>query len=261
MQKDAYYFPHDSNSRHDHKLIKAELEFGPEAYSFYFKLLEIMRDQKDFMINSEDIKVVFYELRIDYEKGNIMLEYFIEINLFARKKGKIFSESFLSRMEHFLTIKEKRKEAGRLGGIAKADSIAKQNSSKTLAKPKQKSSKSLPLNKVNKVNKVNSKEISKEKFSEFVTMTQQQYSDLVKTYGEDFIKKCIEYLNNAKEAKGYTYKNDSGAIKSWVIKAVKEDEEKKKSKSGDDFMDWGDNILKESRQKESKVVGGAIECN
>jgi hypothetical protein len=65
----------------------------------------------------------------------------------------------------------------------------------------------------------------KKEYAENVHMTEEEHGKLVTEFGADFTAKCIEKLNNSKGASGLTYKSDYFAIRKWVIKAVKEEEE------------------------------------
>lgn len=58
------------------------------------------------------------------------------------------------------------------------------------------------------------------KFAENVSMTQVDRDRLVAKYGEVLTQKFIEKLDNAKGAKGYTYKSDYRAILTWVVDDV-----------------------------------------
>ena len=55
MEKDAYYFPHFSNARHDRKIKRLRKELGAEGYGIYFMILEILREQTGFKYPLEDI--------------------------------------------------------------------------------------------------------------------------------------------------------------------------------------------------------------
>jgi NADH:ubiquinone oxidoreductase subunit F (NADH-binding) len=59
-------------------------------------------------------------------------------------------------------------------------------------------------------------------------MTEAEYEKLVEKYGKEATDRMIEKLDNAKGAKGYTYKSDYRAILSWVAKEVVEELEKEK---------------------------------
>ena len=62
MKKDAFYFPHFANARHDRKLKRVQKELGLEGYAIYFQLLEILREQIDFMYPLEDIDLLADEI-------------------------------------------------------------------------------------------------------------------------------------------------------------------------------------------------------
>lgn len=56
----------------------------------------------------------------------------------------------------------------------------------------------------------------KERYAEFVTMTNAEYQALVEKFGEQQTREMIEILDNYKGAKGKTYRSDYRAILSWV---------------------------------------------
>lgn len=118
--KDAYYFSHDSNSRFDPKILKLRSKYGLEGYGFYFCLLEIMRDSSDYMINYNELDIISYQIQIDDTKAKAMLQFCCDIGLLKTYNDKIFSESFLIRMQEMNELRAKRVEAGRKGGNAKA---------------------------------------------------------------------------------------------------------------------------------------------
>lgn len=62
MKKDAFYFPHFANARHDRKLKRVQKELGLEGYAIYFQLLEILREQLDFQYPLEDIDLLADEI-------------------------------------------------------------------------------------------------------------------------------------------------------------------------------------------------------
>ena len=76
-------------------------------------------------------------------------------------------------------------------------------------------------------------EEQKKQFAKLVTMTEQEYQDLIKDYGETTTDQLIEQLNLYKQAHGKSYESDYAAIKIWVTKRVQEmkaEEEKLKQK-------------------------------
>lgn len=62
----------------------------------------------------------------------------------------------------------------------------------------------------------------KHKYGEYnhVLLTDAEYEKLCKDYGEDTAKRCITYLDESIEMKGYKYKSHNLAIRKWVIEAV-----------------------------------------
>lgn len=76
----------------------------------------------------------------------------------------------------------------------------------------------------NKKEEKEKKEILKKEKKSFachVTMTDEEYSKLLSAYPENFVKKCIEKLDNYKGASGRRYKSDYHAILTWVVDEIK----------------------------------------
>ena len=62
----------------------------------------------------------------------------------------------------------------------------------------------------------------KKLYASKVTMTETEYSDLVKEFGDDTAKQLIEQLNLYKQANGTEYENDYSAIIRWVTTRLRE---------------------------------------
>jgi hypothetical protein len=58
MKKDAVYFPHYANARHDRKIKRVLKELGIEGYGIYFMLLEVLREQVDLRYPLSDIDLL-----------------------------------------------------------------------------------------------------------------------------------------------------------------------------------------------------------
>ncbi len=56
--KDAFYFPHFCNARHDRKLKRVRKELGLEGYGIFFMLLETLREQADYRYPIEDLDLL-----------------------------------------------------------------------------------------------------------------------------------------------------------------------------------------------------------
>ncbi len=126
--KDAYYFSHDSNARNDQRLMKVRMKYGMEGYGIYFGIIEILREQAGYILYKSDIESVQFDLRVE---SNILKDIIHECNLFEwaydgeREEGFFYSKSLKKRMEKLDLIKQKRADAGRVGGKSKANAKAK----------------------------------------------------------------------------------------------------------------------------------------
>ena len=67
-QKDAYYFPHFSNARHDRKVKRVIKELGVEGYGIYFMLLEVLREQTTLCYPMSDIDLLADEFGTSEQK-------------------------------------------------------------------------------------------------------------------------------------------------------------------------------------------------
>ena len=130
--KDTFYFSHDFNAFNDSKIVKIRRKFGIEGYGVYFALLEKLGNQSNYCLEY-NIGDLAFDFRIDEEKFKQMILTFFEVGLFVYQKDEnvFFSESFMQRMSKVDKSRRKRAEAGRLGGLKKAEnsSIATKNSS------------------------------------------------------------------------------------------------------------------------------------
>ncbi|MBU5312313.1 hypothetical protein KQI38_09755 [Tissierella carlieri] len=99
---------------------------------------------------------------------------------------------------------------------------------KTDSKPNGKSDiKSTPSQQQIDTNKndKNVKNDKKNKYAEFVSMTEDEYNKLVGEHGELLTKRMIQTLDNYKGSKGKAYKSDYRAILSWVKEKVLKESE------------------------------------
>ena len=73
MKKDAYYFPHFSNARHDRKIKRITKELGVEGYGIYFMILEVLREQTDLKYPVQDIDLLADEFGTSEQKVRIVI--------------------------------------------------------------------------------------------------------------------------------------------------------------------------------------------
>lgn len=122
--KDAYYFSHDSNARHDPKIISLCSKYGLIAYAYYFQLVEILRDQDRYVLDEIMFPVIAnawqsYGNAIDMPMAHEILNSMITLKLVEKVDGKIISPSLLKRMQKMDDLRRKRSESGKIGAMAK----------------------------------------------------------------------------------------------------------------------------------------------
>jgi hypothetical protein len=110
MEKEAFYFPHFCNARHDRKIRRLRKDLGVEGYGIYFMLLETLREQQDLMYPLEDLDLLAEEFGIAEAKLKVTI---FNYGLFEIDEDqKFFSPKMLVYLEPYFRMKEQRKLAG-----------------------------------------------------------------------------------------------------------------------------------------------------
>ena len=110
MQKEAFYFPHFCNARHDRKIRRLRKELGVEGYGIYFMLLETLREQQDLMYPLEDLDLLAEEFGVSEAKVRVTI---CNYQLFEiDDEEKFFSPKMLVYLEPYFKMKEQRRIAG-----------------------------------------------------------------------------------------------------------------------------------------------------
>ena len=113
MNKDAYYFPHDSNAKDDPKCVLLIEQLGMEGYGIYWMLVEVLREQPDYAYPLKNLPALARRYNTTYEKVKAVI---FGYELFTIKDDRIFfSDSLNRRMEVLAEKRAKRSEAGKLG--------------------------------------------------------------------------------------------------------------------------------------------------
>ena len=113
MTKDAYYFPHFSNARHDRRVKRVRKELGVEGYGIFFMVLEVLREQGDFMHPTEDIDLLAEEFGTSEQKVRAVI---MNYGLFQLTQDFSGQECFTSArqteyLQPYFKMKKQRKEA------------------------------------------------------------------------------------------------------------------------------------------------------
>ena len=140
QQKDAYYFPHDSNARNDPKIVRLRRIAGLEGYGFYFCIVEMLREANGYKLDNAAIDDLCFDLRVDAS----LFQTIVDCQLLKTNGKHFWSESLLNRMKKLEDIREKRRAAGAKGGKAKAKAKQNPGSKEKKRKEKQKKEKETP---------------------------------------------------------------------------------------------------------------------
>lgn len=121
MEKEAYYFPHFSNARHDRKIQRLRKELGIEGYGIFFMLLETLRDQIDLKYPTSDIDLLADEFGTSEQKLRTVIANY---QLFELDEDELFfSPRMLVYLQPYFNMKEQRKIAGRASAEARKNKL------------------------------------------------------------------------------------------------------------------------------------------
>jgi hypothetical protein len=123
--KDAYYFQHDANARHDPKLLMLNKECGMEGIGRWWCLVEILREQEDYAFDiseKHNLKALRYELNFENDEAlTAFLDTLVELCLIRRFDGKIISHALMKRMQRLDAVREQNAERARKAGLASGE--------------------------------------------------------------------------------------------------------------------------------------------
>jgi len=102
MRKDAYYFSHDSNARHDEKILAMRSVYKSEGYGWYWVIIEMLRDANAHRLRC---KGKYWHIALAQEMQTqpeialaFMNDCINEFHLFETDGTYIWSESLQRRM-------------------------------------------------------------------------------------------------------------------------------------------------------------------
>lgn len=209
--KDAYYFSHDSNARHDPEICEMISMYGMEGYGWFWVIIEMLRDQEGYKLKLYKRNALAMQMQCTPDASEKYINDCInEFGLFTSDGEYFWSESLIRRMKNREEVSNKRRQAA----LSRWDKGNNANAMQVQCKPD-----ALKESKVNK-SKVKEKKVY---YSENVCMTEREYQKLVTDHGEPFTKECIKILDNYIPNKpGKPYKDHYRVILSWVIERAEE---------------------------------------
>ena len=214
MKKDAFYFPHFCNARHDRKLKRVQKELGIEGYGIYFMLLEILREQTDLRYPLSEIDLLADEFGTSEQKVRVVI---CNYDLFQVDENQnFFSFKMIIYLQPYFEKSERAREAANKrwnNANAYTNAIEMQSVSNASKVKKTK----LKENKVNEIKE------SKIKLREYVFISQSELDKLNSEFLEHEVNWMLDKLNDYKASKGVQYKSDYHAINMWVKKAFEKE--------------------------------------
>ena len=130
----ADYFSHDCDMRNDIKIRALRRKFGNTGYAVWCYMLETLTGSENFFApyNAVSKELMAADFDIQVSELEAIIEYCMQLNLLQMNEdGQIYSRAHQRRFEDMLIKREKRREAGRLGGIKSG--LSRNNKSKNEA--------------------------------------------------------------------------------------------------------------------------------
>lgn len=114
--KDAYYFSHDSNARHDPKIIQLKSKYGMKGYGWYWVIVEMLREQENYKLNlTDDLDSIAIETMSEPEViSGFIGDCIKKFKLFKKEHHYFYSQSLVERMKIMEENREKRRKAAKI---------------------------------------------------------------------------------------------------------------------------------------------------
>lgn len=122
-EKDAFYFPHDSNAHDDEKCIILMAELGLEGYGAFWLLIELLREKPEYKCS---VKLLPHYAQRYCVELSILEQVITKYDLFTTNDGFFYSESLMRRMEKV----EQKREQARNAGLKSANRRQQREASK-----------------------------------------------------------------------------------------------------------------------------------
>jgi len=113
--KDAYYFPHDSNARHDEKIQYIIYKFGIGGYGLYWLFIETMHEQSDGKLTCALLEGLSLGFNVDITLLKQFYNEAISIELFVTDDIKYWSDRVLKNKQILEQKRSLKSEAGKRG--------------------------------------------------------------------------------------------------------------------------------------------------
>jgi hypothetical protein len=218
MSKEAYYFSHDANARHDPKILALRSIYGIQGYGIYWVIIEMLREQEDYQLPKKEYIYNAIAMQVqckDFAKEDakqFVQDCINEFDLLHENNDFIYAKSLLKRMEKKNDLSEKRRAAAKARWNKTNDTNDEPDDEDANAKQMDANAKQTDARK-GKESKEKEKKYS---YDTHVTLTRDEYQKLIDKFGEPDAKERIERLSLYKGSKGKKYKSDYMTILQWA---------------------------------------------
>jgi hypothetical protein len=113
--KDAYYFSHDANARHDPKILKMISQYGIKGYGWYWIIVEMLREQHNYKLDlTHDLESIAIETRTKPKTiSGFIGDCIKKFKLFKQEHRHFYSQTLVDRMKIMEEKREKRRKAAK----------------------------------------------------------------------------------------------------------------------------------------------------
>lgn len=119
MAKEAYYFPHEYDTRSDDKMAPFIMEHGAVGYGIYWIIVELLHKSEDSRIEHKAgiIKRIAATSKVGLTEFEAILKSCLDYELLREQEGFIYNDRVLRNKDKRRDLREKRKQAGSVGGL------------------------------------------------------------------------------------------------------------------------------------------------
>jgi hypothetical protein len=227
------WFKHDSDAATDAKIKKLIRKHGANGYAVYFHCLELIAgDISETNITFElehDAEIIADDLRItgDTSKSGVdivneIVAYIVALGLFECSANRIFCFKMLKRIDSSMLSANSK--------MRKLITDAKMNCEKVMTKScishdqvmLEETRLDYTRLEETRLDKPTRKREPKQTYGDYfnVLLSDTEYDKLVADYGLTKTLAAIKYFSEKKEMKGYKYKSDYLAMRSWAFDAI-----------------------------------------
>lgn len=127
MVKQAFYFPHFVSARNDLKVQRLRKDLGIEGYAIFFLLLEVLREQSDFVYPWEDVDLLAKDFETSVAKIQTVITSYKLFEIVQNDEGRVFfSPKQIIYLQPMLQRREQNKLNAKKSALAKKIKIEEQ---------------------------------------------------------------------------------------------------------------------------------------